>query len=131
VASSKQPICFDIPILEEIVKLLPEDGNVYEHIQEVHLEQGQDEDENWDENTLVTESNVPVLTVPSEQEQIANVIDWPTIGKTPVDELGQSDGNVVKAFPTLFPYGVADLGHARRQKNFRHHIFSASYEISR
>lgn len=68
---ANNPYYFDIQISEENVNLLPQDGNVYEHIQEVHTEEGQDEeDENWDEETLITESNVPVLTVPSEQEQI-------------------------------------------------------------
>ncbi|KAK3926417.1 THAP domain-containing protein 11 [Frankliniella fusca] len=113
---ANNPYYFDIQISDHNLNLLPKDGNVYESIQGLDLEVEDEELENNDEDDTVTESNVPMFSVPGEQEQIASIIDWPRIGKTPVDEFKEVDGYVVKAFPTLFPRGVCDLGHARRKK---------------
>lgn len=53
-------------------------------------------------------SGVPMLEPHHQGSQVLAVLNWPTIGSRPVDEF-RTPGYITMAFPTLFPYGRADI----------------------
>lgn len=134
------PYYYDIEISEDNLQLLPEDGNVYdevegidvtvnednkteENIEDIDLSiqqenQAEDEMSDIDEdeaNDEIVETFIPSLGQPSDEEKLNNILDWPTIQPTSINEF-QTIGYVVQAFPCLFPYGKADLHTTRNQK---------------
>ncbi|KAK3932747.1 52 kDa repressor of the inhibitor of the protein kinase [Frankliniella fusca] len=104
----------NIEISENNIAELPIDGNVYEHLRNIHnynenddggIEQLEGGSEIFDD---IYDSYVPDCKFPSQDENIKNISDWPKIGTAPINEF-QTPGYIPMAFPCLFPTGECDL----------------------
>ena len=102
----------DIVIDEDILSQLPTDGDY------ASLLPSLDEDDIDTETDTVNESFFPNISQ-LDQETVINdrlkSIEWPQTGTAPLDEF-RTEGYIVQAFPTLFPYGKADLNYPRLHK---------------
>ncbi|CAG8802972.1 2782_t:CDS:2, partial [Cetraspora pellucida] len=109
----------DIVIDNEVLLTLPENGPVDDQLPQFHNDALYSEDE----NDAISRSFVPsLLSVHSEGISINNAIkrvqarnppvEWPQIDSNPVNEF-QTPGYIARAFPTLYPYGRADLRSER------------------
>lgn len=98
---------------------MPDDGNVSSEIQSICVasedsDQEQESDSksptesDVEDGNDIMESGVPAMQMPYQDDQIKNKLNWPTIDGTPVDEY-RTPGYIASAFPSLFPYGSADL----------------------
>ena len=130
----------DITIDDEILRSLPKDESV------VHLFPQLQDDQTIKENSGDSENNDDVISstfVPSllnmhrEDVAINDTLDrmqtgnhplmWPDIEGIPINEF-QMPGYMVRAFPTLYPYGQADLRSERPRdikpaEYFKHFIW--------
>ena len=61
----------------------------------------------------MTEKETIRKSVHHRQPTEDQIVPWPENGSVPIDEF-KTEGYISCAFPTLFPTGEADLGHARR-----------------
>ena len=117
----------EIIIDDEILKSLLENGFVIDQLPQVQDNQEADENdcgnENSDNNDSISRSFVSLLpNTRREQEAINKTLDriqcnnppilWSEIDGTPINEF-QTPGYIARAFPTLYPYGKADLRSAR------------------
>src|SRR5581483_11805034 len=117
----------DITIDQEILNSLPENGSIINMLPQIQDEQSEEEGEdvNDNEDKVVSRTFVPLLP-PTNREDVAinETLDrmqnndppllWPTIESTPINEF-QTPGYIARAFPTLYPYGTADLRSARER----------------
>ncbi|KAK3920379.1 ATP-dependent DNA helicase [Frankliniella fusca] len=133
----------DIVISEENLAELPDDGNVYERVNSMVIDNiGSDEIvdvevssgqiENEEEPVMnVAASGVPFLPLYNQDQLINSSLQWPNLGVDPVSEF--ESGFIVRAFPCLFPYGKCDLYDVREKKvhmfEYFKHLFS--YEDGR
>ncbi|KAK3911591.1 Filaggrin [Frankliniella fusca] len=114
------PNYFDLKIDYEKLNYLPDNGNVYDELNSIKSECDNDkEDDNEDAEDPgsfnVTYSDVPDVNQPSLRKSGDNILIWPSIGKTPVNEFS-SPGYLSMAFPHLFCYGIADYSMPRMYK---------------
>lgn len=58
---------------------------------------------------------MPITQPPHQDQQVMEILEWPVIEQTAVDEFN-TPGYIVQAFPVLFPTGEADL-HGNRDRN--------------
>ncbi|KAE8739272.1 hypothetical protein FOCC_FOCC015232 [Frankliniella occidentalis] len=128
---ANNPNYSDIKIGYANLDSLPIHDNVYDQLQKVETDITFPADfENIDDNTTDDSSDitddedseinfsytdVPELMDSSLKKSLDNVLIWPSIGKTPVNEFS-SPGFISLAFPHLFPYGKADFSMPRIQK---------------
>ncbi|KAK3925970.1 LOW QUALITY PROTEIN: ATP-dependent DNA helicase pfh1 [Frankliniella fusca] len=111
----------DIEISTDNLDILPADGNVYNNLSGIDIEEcsTDDNEENiscvQENEDQITESVVPMLGDTSEQDYFNNIMGWPSLGEQPVNEFSHV-GFIAKAFPTLFPYGHADLRAPRNRQ---------------
>ncbi len=128
---------YDITIDNEALSSLPENGSVTHLLPQLQddqtIEENSGDDEN-DENTI-SSTFVPLLpNTHREDVAINDTLDriqnnnhqlmWPVIEGNPINEF-QTPGYMARAFPTLYPYGLADLRSGRPRdikpaKYFRH-----------
>lgn len=117
------PYYKNITISEENLKQLPNDANVIESIENVCVDGPSEDGHSGDElegdeieedDGHLYQSGVTMTSFPHQDEQIKKTVEWPELG-TKLDEFN-TPGYIVCAFPTLFPYGVADLNDDRLKK---------------
>ncbi|KAK3917404.1 ATP-dependent DNA helicase RRM3 [Frankliniella fusca] len=106
----------DIEISLENISILPVDGNVFDEIRSMQSSSLNEDDDSQDadgeiENNVV-ETNVPCVAVPTQNDSIRSVLDWPELGCVPINEF-KSDGYIAQAFPCLYPTGEGDLRSPR------------------
>jgi len=126
----------EIDIDDEILQSLPEDGSITEKLPQYTDDRtpgseegpnGEDDDEN-EENAFNSQTFVPsLLNRLSENIAINEIlnranhnqenlkIDWPHNEISPVDEFN-TPGYIARAFPTLYPWGIADLNEPREKE---------------
>jgi len=121
---ANNPYYSDIDISNENLDKLPDNSNVGEKLITIPLDEDtdrkenididQDDDESEFDETLnnIQESFIPNMEIPTQETLVKNHIDWPTMSQEAIDEF-QTVGYIVCAFPTLFPYGKADLREHR------------------
>lgn len=101
-----QNVYYDIPFIEAVGNssnednVEPNEGNVQSNESETC------------EASSVNFSGVPITNPPHPDEQINATLNWPAIDGVPVNEF-KTAGYIACAFPTLFPYGLADLRDSR------------------
>ncbi|KAK3918035.1 ATP-dependent DNA helicase, partial [Frankliniella fusca] len=133
----------DIVISEENLAELPDDGNVYERVNSmvidnigseeiVDVEASGGQVENEEEPVMnVAASGVPFVPLYNQDQLTNSSLQWPTLGVDPVSEF--ESGFIVRAFPCLLPYGKCDLYDVREKKvhvfEYFKHLFS--YEDGR
>src|SRR5215212_2921579 len=115
----------DITIDNEILQTLPENGSVFNILP--HLQNDQSVDENTDDiengDEAISRTFVPAPPPTQREDVIINdTLDriqsnnlpliWPEINGVPISEF-QTPGYIARAFPSLYPYGRADLCSAR------------------
>ena len=106
---------------------MPEDGNIFNSIKITITENSTEEDEEdseQEESNYIRETCVPMIGKPNSNDQAEIVLGWPEIGSECINEF-KTPGYIAMAFPTLFPYGKADLKHPREKhispkKYFQH-----------
>lgn len=116
----------NIIVDNEVLQLLTENGPIDSYLQQIQSTEGQhlsdnetlNDDENETEDILIR--NFVPITPPSQSENtaISNTLErmqnkatpipWPNIDSNPVNEF-RTSGYIVRAFPTLYPTGNADL----------------------
>ncbi|KAE8741056.1 hypothetical protein FOCC_FOCC013426, partial [Frankliniella occidentalis] len=125
------PNYFDLTIDYDSLSLLPENGNVFNQLKmidsstpNIPLSDTEDEDPNdindisesdCESNYVIslTYYDVPEIAESSIKKSLNNVLVWPSIGKTPVNEIFLS-----MAVPYLFSYGAGDFSMTRKHKVF-------------
>src|SRR5205085_1990713 len=113
------PYYADIIIDEEIIRSLPENGSIINQLPRVSDQMTGEKTDNNNDDEDITRTFVP--SQPSTQQEIDaikktlnriqrhdNVSLWPEIDGIPINEF-QTPGYMVRAFPTLYPHGKADL----------------------
>ncbi|KAE8740153.1 hypothetical protein FOCC_FOCC014351, partial [Frankliniella occidentalis] len=108
----------DIEISTENLAALPENDCIYTSIGKVgdNLAGNQPEEEvEIDTELEMEQQQLEESGVANVDDKLENIIEWPTIGNTPINEFNHV-GYIAKAFPSLFPYGVADLNQPRNHK---------------
>lgn len=118
----------NISIDYEYIASLPENGNVESQLLTVP---DKDSDSQGNANNdiqsegpelqKISHSSVPTAFHASEKEQIDDFLEWPKLSKEPLSDV-TTPGLICCAFPTLFPYGRADLRDHRL-----HTIDTSSY----
>lgn len=122
-----------IQLNEEVLHLLPEDGNL-EELRSLNLDLPSDHEGSSDtqpsddpHEAHLSSSFVPIATQQrTEQETVQQSLQnlqsestqrlvWPTIGGAPINEF-TTEGYFSMAFPTLFPTGAADFLGQRTNK---------------
>ncbi|KAE8738449.1 hypothetical protein FOCC_FOCC016072 [Frankliniella occidentalis] len=98
---------------------LPEDGNVFDQVTLVinvdSEEAVEDEPTEIDDEEVVNtiiETCIPSISPPTSTDKAECILKWPTIGKDAINEF-KTPGYIAMAFPTLFPFGKADLRNPR------------------
>ncbi|KAK3923264.1 ATP-dependent DNA helicase [Frankliniella fusca] len=131
------PYYKNIIISEECLHSLPLDGNILSELNvEDHDEDAneitelnvEDHDDNEDETRdemiddeeidcydKIYYTGVTHTEFPQQEEQIKEYLNWPKLGDEPIDEFN-TPGYIACAFPTLFPYGNADLRQERKHE---------------
>jgi len=125
----------DIVIDDETLQSLPENGSIAEKLPQFTddrnygSEEGrndENEDES-DENSFNSQTFVPLLPTRLSEDRAINEIlnraqrdknsrlDWPHNEVLPVDEFN-TPGYMARAFPTLYPWGIADLNEPRERE---------------
>jgi hypothetical protein len=124
-----------INIDEEALQRLPENGSVYDRLRQVSdagvsaSVGGDDSPLNDDANDLL-QDNLEISFVPAppperpeveainaEMDRLENEeqpAEWPRMSDTPINEFSEV-GYMARAFPTLYPWGKADLRDARQR----------------
>ena len=103
---------YDIVIDEEALSQLPDDGDYASFLPNL------DEDDFVPEDDTVSESFFPKIGQLDQQTVIderLGKIEWPQTDSSPIDEF-KTEGYITQAFPTLFPFGKADLNYPRQHK---------------
>lgn len=126
------PLYKDIVISEENLHTFPENGYVYDDIPSVLIpnqaqtENGtENEKEESEENMThnIQQSGVTSNLTPHQDEAINKCLKWASMYHDPVKEK-DTPGFMPSAFPTLYPYGIADINDARQEVKtadyFRH-----------
>lgn len=117
----------DINIDNKILNSLPEDDSIIDMLPRLRDDQITDKNtdiENGDDG--ISRSFVPLLPATQREEVVINdtlerlqnqsqYITWPEIDGNPINEF-QTIGYIVRAFPTLYPTGIADLRASREKK---------------
>ncbi|KAK3922291.1 ADP-dependent (S)-NAD(P)H-hydrate dehydratase [Frankliniella fusca] len=106
------PNYFDFKIDYEKLNCLPDHGNVYSQLNSIKSDcnnntESDNEDTDDYETLNLIYTDVPDVNQPSLRKSSDNVLVWPSIGKTPVNEFS-SPGYLSMAFPHLFCYGKGD-----------------------
>ena len=133
---SNNPFYGSVNIDEEALRRLPEDGSVLDQLRQVsdaNLSRSLDErdaglnDDEFDVHHDHLDTSFAPAPPPelSEVDAINEEIDrlenaqphamWPQMGSTPINEFSES-GYIVRAFPTLYPWGKADFRDARQRE---------------
>ena len=120
----------NIQLNNQILNELPENGSIIPYMNSSCIveESNQKEIENNDIgldqinqqnlNSSVVYTDLPNMPYTNVKENIIktlsdlNVINWPSLCNTPIDEFNQN-GYISMAFPTMFPYGNCDLSKER------------------
>ncbi|CAB4412465.1 unnamed protein product [Rhizophagus irregularis] len=128
----------DIEIDSDVLQTLPENDSIEMHLpqliddndrpNEQRLDQVDDEnneDNEDNEDNFISQTFVPLLPNKHSEERAINeilnrmhndreraVIDWPRNEIFPIDEF-HTCGYIARAFPTLYPWGTADLNDYR------------------
>jgi len=110
----------DIAINENSLGDLPVDGNILPHLiveDEISGDFCNDNNINdvSEEHMDIDHSGVAHTHFPHQQEQIKAYLNWPKLDEEPVDEFN-TPGYIACAFPTLFPFGNADLRQHRNNE---------------
>lgn len=113
----------DIIIDNEALQSLPSNGSIDDQLQTIseHFD-----DDNEEE--VIARTFVPSLpSAQREEEAISNTLNriqkengaiiWPHIGNNPINEF-QTQGYIARAFPTLYPTGIADF-RTERARNIK------------
>ena len=122
------PYYNDITIDKEILDSLPENGSIFNMLPHIRDEQSEDDDLNDTENgdESISRTFVPLDPPTHREDEAINEalnriqsnnppITWPEIEGVPINEF-QTPGYMARAFPTLYPYGKADLRTARARE---------------
>ena len=107
----------DINIDYKTIQSLPEHGSVINLLPQIQTEDSQHDDEN--EGDMISSTFIPSITPTLRKSTAINdtlnrmqnndiPIMWPEIDNNPINEF-QTPGYIARAFPTLYPYGKADL----------------------
>jgi len=120
----------DVELSEDNLTSLPEDGNVFHRLKTIDKSHDNSNRNNSSEDSNdseIIDSYVPQSDIPSQDDNLQNVFEWPTIDSSPINEF-TTKGYVTTAFPPLFPFGLGDLNdNLRNQKvkpinYFRHFL---------
>ncbi len=122
------PYYNDITIDKEILDSLPENGSIFNMLPHIRDEQSEVDDLNDTENgdESISRTFVPLDPPTHREDEAINEalnriqsnnppITWPEIEGVPINEF-QTPGYMARAFPTLYPYGKADLRTARARE---------------
>jgi hypothetical protein len=118
----------DIVIDSEMLKLLPDNGPIDDYLLQVQRNDDNSNDDDNETENMVTRNFVPVVPSSNREDDAINEaiarmqakttpIEWPNINGTSVNEF-RTPGYITRAFPTLYPYGNADL-HAERIRDVK------------
>ncbi|XP_034240282.1 uncharacterized protein LOC117644774 [Thrips palmi] len=126
------PYYKDVDINEEYLNNLPVDGNI---LSELNVEDNEDDesesndviDTDTETGDRIYHTGISNTQFPQQDEQIKEYLDWPKLGNEPIDEFN-TPGYIACAFPSLFPYGNADLRQTRKNEiktsnYFKHLIY--------
>ena len=104
----------DIHIDEDALQNLPENGDyssLLNSMADINVSE-------TDNQNIVSESFVMQQAIIDQQrvvqESVFGTINWPDQDNAPINEF-TSEGYVTLAFPTLFPFGKADINFPRRE----------------
>ncbi|KAK3921767.1 hypothetical protein KUF71_010943 [Frankliniella fusca] len=103
---TNNPYYSDIEIDNNIINNLPDqfDFEVTDNMEEDDNLNLPDEDM----ESEITSSSIPQTHMLSAEEKLKYKLKWPQIESNPISEMVNSH-YIVKAFPTLFPYGIGDV----------------------
>lgn len=107
----------NIVIDNDILQTLPENGSIAEQLPQLtndrthHHEEGPNE-QREDLTEIDDESDEAHFLNRMQHDQENSRIEWPRNETFPVDEF-HTPGYIARAFPTLYPYGTADLNDLR------------------
>ena len=117
------PFYKNIVLSEENLNLLPEEGNVSSEIESICIPSEEEtfeqqssndsspESQKEDEN-FIMESGISQIQISNQDDLIKQKLKWPSMSTEPVNEL-RTPGYIACAYPTLFPFGTADLRDER------------------
>lgn len=133
---NNNPYYADIEIDMQKISQLPIDGNISDQLQSVQmLENAEilDEDSNLVYESVIPE-NIRLRETERIQSEIDNVVPWPQ--STDIINEFTCEGYITMAFPTLFPYGKAELNDNTRPNGMKVTVleyfqFLMEYEDSR
>lgn len=123
------PAYHDITIDDELLMSLPVNGNIMQDLQTVLGEEipqalaAKVSEDLQDSNPDLLQSDVPLAGDIGQAEQIEhqlqygskhNPLQWPVTGTNPINEYN-TEYYIVRAFPSLFPWGRADLRSPRAE----------------
>ncbi|PKY59079.1 hypothetical protein RhiirA4_304738, partial [Rhizophagus irregularis] len=118
------PYYNDIIIDTDLLETLPENDSIFNMLPQLQDDElGEDDGDNIEDGEDVSRTFVPSMpSTQREGEAINATLDrmqndnppslWPEIEGVPINEF-HTPGYMVRAFPTLYPYGRADLRSAR------------------
>ena len=107
----------DIIIDQIQLNNLPSDGS-YESFLQSFDDENSEETSDQTEQNLITESCFPQFENTNQDQEISQALRqfyWPNLKESAINEFS-TEGIIAQAFPTLFPFGNADLNYPRKKK---------------
>ncbi|XP_012146256.2 uncharacterized protein LOC105663231 [Megachile rotundata] len=112
---ANNPFYADITISENNLSVIPENGDISGQLAQLTVDSTEQNDDNEESN--IDDSYIPLLHH-LDQEAVLNReihMRYPSTESEPINEF-PTEGYVIIAFPTLFPYGTCDLLNPNRRE---------------